>query len=192
VRALGGRLTFDADAFWINWKNIQTLQPLPGSIIVNDGNAGTAISRGAEAEVKYIPVKGVTVGANGAFTQAKFTQTVPTVADNGEPLYYVPKYTATAYGDFSHPIGRGWNGFVGADYQYTAQRLDSNRTPLPAYSILNFHIGLRDPHFRVNVYVNNLANKMAYLGYGNGGYGGPYGFAVNQPRTVGVMFSQTF
>jgi outer membrane receptor protein involved in Fe transport len=192
VRALGGRLTFDADAFWINWKNIQTLQPLPGSIIVNDGNAGTAISRGAEAEVKYIPVKGLTVGANGAFTQAKFTQTVPTIAENGEPLFYVPKYTATAYGDYSHPIGGGWNGFVGADYQYTAERLDTNRTPLPAYSIWNFHVGVRDSHFRANVYVNNLTNKMAYLGYGNGGYGGPYGFAVNQPRTVGVMFSQTF
>ena len=193
VRALGGRLTFDADAFWINWKNIQTLQPvLPGSIVFNDSNAGTALSRGAEAEVKYIPVKGVTVGANGAFTQAKFTQTVPMVAENGEPLFFVPKYTATVYGDLSHPVGRGWNGFVGADYQYTAERLDSNRTPLPAYSIWNFRFGVRDSHFRANVYVNNLTNKMAFLGYGNGGFGAPYGFAVNQPRTVGVMFSQTF
>ena len=193
VRALGGRLTFDADAFWINWKNIQTLQPvLPGSIVLNDSNAGTAISRGTEAEVKYIPVKGVTVGANGAFTQAKFTQTVPMVAEDGESLFFVPKYTATVYGDFSHPVGRGWNGFVGADYQYTAERLDSNRTPLPAYSILNCHVGVRDSHFRMNVYVNNLTDKMAYLGYGNGGFGAPYGFAVNQPRTVGVMFSQTF
>lgn len=192
LRGLQGRLTFDADAFWINWKNIQALQPLPGSIIVNDGNAGSAISRGLEAEVKYIPVSGVTLGANGAFTQAKFTETVPTVSVNGESLFYVPKYTATVYGDFSRSIGKGWSGFFGADYEYTAQRLDENRTPLPAYSVWNAHLGVRDVHYRMNVYVNNLTNKMAYLGYGNGGYGAPYGFAVNQPRTVGIMFSETF
>lgn len=193
LRGLGGRLTFDGDVFWMNWSNIQTLVPLPGSIIVNDGNAGTAISRGAEAEAKWIPVTGLTVGANGAFTQAKFTQTVPGIADNGEPLYYVPKFTATAFGDYSRPIGGGWAGFVGGDYQYTGQRLDENRTPLPAYSIWNFHAGMRNAHYRVNVYVNNLTNKMAYLGYGNGGYGAPtYDFAVNQPRVVGIMLSETF
>jgi outer membrane receptor protein involved in Fe transport len=193
LRGLDGRLTFDGDVFWMNWKNIQTLVPLPGSIIVNDGNGGTALSRGAEAEVKWIPVDGLTVGANGAFTQAKFTQTVPGVAENGEALFYVPKFTATAYGDYSRLVGRGWTGFVGADYQYTGLRLDENLTPLPAYSVWNLHFGVRNAHYRVNVYVNNLTNKMAFLGYGNGGYGAPtYDFAVNQPRVVGVMLSETF
>ncbi len=193
LRGLGGRLTFDGDVFWMNWRNIQTLVPLPGSIIVNDGNAGTALSRGAEADVTWIPLAGVTLGANGAFTQAKFTQTVAGVAENGEPLFYVPRYTATAYGDYSHTVGGGWTGFVGGDYQYTGQRLDENRTSLPAYSICNFHIGIRNAHYRVNVYVNNLTNKMAYLGYGNGGFGAPtYDFAVNQPRIVGVTLSENF
>lgn len=193
LRSLGGRLTFDGDVFWMNWKNIQTLVPLPGSIIVNDGNGGTALSRGAEAEVKWIPVDGLIVGANGAFTQAKFTQTVPGVAENGEALFYVPKFTATAYGDYSRLVGRGWTSYIGADYQYTGLRLDENLTPLPAYSVWNVHLGIRDAHYRVNIYVNNLTNKMAFLGYGNGGYGAPtYDFAVNQPRVVGIMLSETF
>jgi iron complex outermembrane recepter protein len=192
VRSLDGRLTFDADVFWIDWKDIQALVPLPGALGLNDGNGGTALSRGAEAEVKYIPVTGLTVGANGALTEAKFTQTVLPVATNGEPLFYVPKFTATAFADVSKPIGGGWNGYFGADYQYTDERLDLNRTQLPAYSIWNLHTGVRDVHYRVNLYVNNIANKQAYLGYAAGGYGAPYGFAVNQSRTVGIALSQQF
>lgn len=194
IRKLGGRLTIDADAFWINWKNIQALEPLPGTIIVNDGNAGTAVSRGAEFDVAYIPVKGLTIGANGAYTDAKFTESIPLVqVSNGEPLFYIPKYTATVYTDFSRPVGQGWDGFVGADYAYQSDRLDLNRTPLPAYSIWNLRLGVRNPNYRVNFYVKNLTNKLAFLGYENGGYGAPtYDFVVNQPRTVGVTFSETF
>lgn len=46
LRGLSGRLTFDGDVFWMNWSNIQTLVPVPGGVTVNDGNAGTALSRG--------------------------------------------------------------------------------------------------------------------------------------------------
>lgn len=193
LRALDGRLTLTGDVFWINWTNIQTLAPVAGTPFINDGNAGTAISRGAELEVKFIPTQGLTLGANGAFTQAKFTETVPGIANNGQPLYYVPRFTATAYGEYSRAIGAGWNGFFGADYQYTDKELDTNQTPLPVHSIVNAHLGVRDPHYRINLYVNNLTNKMAFVGYENGGFGAPtYDFAVNPPRTVGISFAETF
>jgi iron complex outermembrane recepter protein len=68
-----------------------------------------------------------------------------------------------------------------------------NRTHLPGYSIWNLRLGVRNSNYRVNFYVKNLTNKLAFLGYEIGGYGAPtYDFVVNQPRTVGVTFSETF
>ncbi len=193
VAASSGRLTLDADAFWIDWSNIQTLQPLPGTVIVNDGNAGTAVSRGAEANVAYLALKGFTVGANGAFTNAKFTQSIPLVnVVNGEPLQYVPRYTGTVYADYDRAIAYAWSAFVGGDYQYQSQRLDTNRMPLPGFATWNIHLGVHNPKNRVNLYLNNLTNKQGLLGYGNGGFGAPYDFVVNTPRTVGVTFTQKF
>jgi outer membrane receptor protein involved in Fe transport len=190
---LNGRLTADADVFWINWKNIQALQPVPGSILVVSGNAGTAVSRGAEAAVAYLVAKGLTVGANSAFTDAKFTESIPLVnVINGEPLFYVPRYTDTVYADYERPVAESWSGFVGGDYQYQSQRLDTNRMPLPGFATWNMHLGVHDAKNRVNLYINNLTNKLGLLGYGNGGYGAPYDYVVNTPRTVGITFTQSF
>jgi outer membrane receptor protein involved in Fe transport len=191
LRELQGRLTVDADAFWINWSNIQTLQPVAGKTV--DGNAGTAISRGVETQIDYVVFKGFSVGANSAFTDAHFTQSVPGIGvTNGERLYYVPKWTATAYSEYSRPIVNGWSGFVGGDYQYQSLRFDQLRTPLPAYATWDLHLGTRNDQYRVNFYINNLTNKIGLAGYSNGGYGAPYGFAVNTPRTFGITFAEKF
>jgi iron complex outermembrane receptor protein len=189
LRELEGRLTLDADAYWINWKNIQTLQPVAGKTV--DGNAGTAISRGIEFQIDYVPYRGLTVGANTAYTDARFTEAVPGInVFDGERLYYVPKWTAEAHSDYSMPIGAGLRGFVGGDYQYQSLRYDENRTPLPGYGVWNVHTGLNNDRYRVNLYVNNLTNKIGLLGYNTGGYGAPYGFAVSTPRTFGVTFAE--
>jgi iron complex outermembrane recepter protein len=191
MRELQGRLTVDADAFWINWSNIQTLQPVAGKTV--DGNAGTAISRGVETQIDYVVFKGFSVGANSAFTDAHFTQSVPGIGvTNGERLYYVPKWTATAYSEYSRSIANGWSSFVGGDYQYQSLRFDVNRNPLPAYAIWDIHLGASNDQYRVNFYINNLTNKIGLTGYSNGGYGAPYGFAVNTPRTLGITFAEKF
>jgi outer membrane receptor protein involved in Fe transport len=191
LRELEGRLTIDADAFWINWKNIQTLQPVAGKTV--DGNAGTAISRGIELQTEYIPFRGLTVGGNAAFTDAHFTQSVPGIGvTDGERLYYVPRWTAEAHSDYSHSIGGGLSGFVGAEYQYQSLRYDVLRTPLPGYGVFNLHTGINNDHYRVNLYVNNVTNKIGLVGYSNGGFGAPYGFAISPPRVFGVTFSEKF
>jgi iron complex outermembrane recepter protein len=192
MRELQGRLTLDTDAFWINWSNIQTLQPVQGFTV--DGNAGTAVSRGVEAQIDYVVFRGLSVGMNSSFTDAHFTQSVLSIdVTDGERLYYVPKWTATAYSEYSRPVAGGWSGFAGGDYQYQSQRLDINRNPLPSYSICNVHFGLRNDRYRANFYVNNLTNKIALTGSNGGRAGGaPYGFVINTPRTFGVTVALKF
>ena len=87
----GNRFTVDADAFYIDWDNIQAALPIPGTPFLVNGNSGTAHSRGVELQAALVPLPGVTVGLNGAYTDAIFTQTVPGVVIAGDTLTYVPE-----------------------------------------------------------------------------------------------------
>jgi outer membrane receptor protein involved in Fe transport len=193
VKALQGRFSADAAAFWIDWSNIQTLEPIPNSFYVINGNAGTAISRGIELQSAYVPLPGLTFGANAAFVDAHFTQTVPGVVENGQALTYVPKWSGATYAEYSRPIGNGWNAVAAGDYQYQGNRLDTYRTYLPAYSLWNARAGVRNNRWQFNLYVKNLTDKEVPVG-SNGGGGGllPYYFVMQTPRTVGVLFTQRF
>ena len=193
AKGLQGRFTADIAAFWIDWSNIQSLQPIPNSFFVINGNSGTAISRGVELQSAYLPLPGLTLGANASFDQAYFTQTVPGVVENGQVLTYVPKWNGAAYAEYSRPLGNGWNGLVAADYQYQGNRLDTYRVYLPAYSLWDARAGVRNDRWQFTLYVKNLTNKEVPVGT-NGGGGGllPEYYVMQTPRTVGVTFTQKF
>jgi outer membrane receptor protein involved in Fe transport len=193
LKGLNGRLTLDADAFWINWSNIQALQVVPGTPFVVNGNAGTAISRGIELQGAFIPVRGLTVGANGAYTDAHFTDTVPYVANDGNSLSFVPRFSGSAYSEYSRSIGHGWNAVVEGDYQYQGFRVDTYRQPLPGFGVWNGRAGVRDAHWQANFYVRNLTNKYGRAGSnGSGSFPLPDYFVIETPRTYGLSFIQKF
>jgi outer membrane receptor protein involved in Fe transport len=188
-----GRLTVDADAFWINWSNIQALQVVPGTPFAVNGNAGTAISRGVELQAAYIPLRGLTVGANGAYTDAHFTDTVPFVANDGNSLSYVPRFSGSAYSEYSRGIGHGWNAVFEGEYEYEGFRVDTYRTPLPGYGVWNARAGVRNEHWQVNFYVRNLTGKYGRAGSNSAGSAPlPDYFVIETPRTYGVSLVQKF
>jgi iron complex outermembrane recepter protein len=192
-KGLDGRLTLDADAFWINWSNIQALQLVPGTPFAVNGNAGTAISRGVELQGAYIPIRGLTVGTNGAYTDAHFTDTVPLVANDGNSLSFVPRFSGSAYTEYMRAIGHGWNAVMEGDYQYEGFRVDTYRTPLPGFGVWNARVGVRDPHWEVNFYVRNLTDKYARAGSNSSGsFPLPDYFVIETPRTYGLSFIQKF
>jgi iron complex outermembrane recepter protein len=199
VTALDGRLTVDADLFWINWNNIQELIEIGHN--TTDGNGGHALSRGVELLATYVPITGLSLRGNIAYTDAFFkdaggelaTPTVP-----GQRLSYVPELKGTLSADYSWPV---WNyqANVGGDWSYTGNQYDNNGFPnvlLPSFSVFNARAGVKWDNYTFNFYVKNVADKRAIVG--DGGYLPPiygiYPFTVfvNQPRTVGVQFSQHF
>jgi iron complex outermembrane receptor protein len=198
VRALGGRLTFSSDAYVINWSNIQTL--IVVGIYNTDGNAGTAQSKGGEFEATYVPFDGLTLRANTAYTNARFTETSATAnITDGERLAYVPEWTRTVSVDYMLPFGLPfgtWKPEVGGEYVYRSSQLDISLPPiaLPGYSTFGLHAGVHfDDKQSLRFYVNNLANNRGIVGSGgNLGYGIPYGVVYQQPVTFGLMFSQKF
>jgi outer membrane receptor protein involved in Fe transport len=192
LRAVQERLHLDLAGFWINWTHIQALQPVGNDVLV-DGNAGTARSQGVELETQYSLREGLDIGANGAFTKARFTESVPLAnITAGESLQYVPRWTTTAFSSYSRPIGRGWRIQADGDFQYQSTRVDLNRTALGTFSLWNARVALSDARFRVTASIKNIANRQAFLGYGGDGFKELYGFAVNPPRTIGLSFAQSF
>ncbi len=190
IRALGERLSLDADGFWIDWTNIQSLVYI--GQFNTDGNGGGARSRGLELQADYVLITGLVVGLNAAYTDAIFTETINSFV-NGERLFQVPKYTATLTADYNFPLKHDWTADLGGDYAYVASELDTTNHPLPPYGILNLHAGAERGPYRLNLYVKNATNRRAYIGdFGYFADEPPYTVVVYRPLTVGVMFSQSF
>jgi iron complex outermembrane recepter protein len=199
LTALGGRLTVDTDLFWIDWNNIQTLIAIPSATgeSTTQGNGGHALSRGAEIQATYVPIAGLSLRGNLAYTDAFFKDaaSVVPITFPGQRLYYVPELKGGLSGDYTWPIGN-YQVNVGGDWSYTGDQYDLQNTYLiPSYSLFNARAGVKWGNYNVNFYARNVADKRAIVG--DGGrfpmfptY--PLEAYVNQPRTVGVQFSQHF
>ncbi|WP_447763537.1 TonB-dependent receptor [Sphingopyxis panaciterrae] len=193
VKALDGRLTFDVDAYRIDWSDIQTLVYF--GFFNTVGNGGKARSEGGEIQATFEPVKGLTLTANGGYTKARFTEDAPEVAvTKGLPIYYVPKWTGTVGANYSWELAGGTKANIGADYAYRSSQLDATRFRLPGYSILNVRAGVKTDDFGVNFYVKNLTNKRALVGTSQGYYEffNPFVVVVNEPRSYGITLTQNF
>jgi outer membrane receptor protein involved in Fe transport len=192
IRGLDDRLSLEFDGFLIDWSNIQTLERVGTSN--TDGNAGTARSRGLELQVDYVAAKGLTVGANAAYTDARFTQAnVALRILDGDRLFFVSKWTTAAYTEYSTPISAKWSIMAGGDYQYRSDRLDQNRFVLPGYATVNLHAGLRNDVNTISFYVRNLADERGLIGSSSASLAYPsYTFLVTAPRSYGMTFTQKF
>ena len=191
AKALDGKLTFDADAFWINWSDIQTLVYI--GRFNTDGNGGHAVSRGLELQSSYTPVRGLTFNLSGAWTDAFFKSTDPSVnVVAGQRLFFVPELQGSVGADYGWTMGR-YRADVGADWNYTGNEYDITNFLLPSYSLVNVHTGLKWGDFSLELFVKNATDKRAFVG-DEGFYPGfpPWTVVVNQPRTVGLSFNQRF
>jgi iron complex outermembrane receptor protein len=101
ARSLGGRLTTDLSAFYIDWKDIQ-LNFFNGTTTII-GNAGNARSKGIEFETSYIPVRGLTIAANAAYTDAYISSLIAGAqggAAVGDRLPFDSTWTAALRADY--------------------------------------------------------------------------------------------
>ena len=192
TKALDGKLTVDVDAFWIDWKNIQTLIDVGDGFLVQ-GNGGAAVSRGGEAQIVVEPVRNLTLNAGLAYTDAHYKDPNPGLDINvGDPIQFVPKFTASLQTNYSWALTDRLQAFTGADYRYRSSELDAIAFRLPAFGQWGLHAGADYGGTRVNLYVINLADKRGLLGYTGGGnaVGDAFRYAVTPPRTIGISVTQ--
>jgi len=203
---LGGKLTANAAAYRIDWKNRQT------SAITADGlysfitNAGKARIQGVELEVAARPINGLSLTGSIGYTDAQLTQdqaNANILVDgstglDGDALPNVPDLTAAASASYTWPLSvAGLNGLVRADYAYTGEMTSAFRPTYVYYdrfgsfSTVNLRAGVEGDGWGVYAFVSNLTNadgvmnKNSGVGYQDLLYGLP-------PRTIGVNAKRSF
>jgi outer membrane receptor protein involved in Fe transport len=198
---LDQRMSLDVDAFYIDWSKVQLTSTVSGIGFL--GNGGKAISQGLEANWQFHPARGVTLWSNATYTDARLARDNPpgsVYGLKGDPLPYVPKWSANLGLDYNFPMG-GWSGFVGGNFSYIGRRaaefnqIPAPRVHLPAYNNINLYAGANIGAWTVRLYAKNLANRHGITSVWPetlNPVGSPYNATVQTPRTFGMSASVDF
>lgn len=204
----GKLLTYDVSAFWIDWKNIQ-LNAIAAAGFSYYLNADSARSRGLEATVGLRPARGLSIDANGTYTDAKLTSNLPAstattiypLGADGDRLPFVPKFSANLSVQQDFSISEELNGYVGLTYSYQGERLSGLINPggrprisIPSYSNLDLRAGISlTQGWQLNAYVRNVFGEHGIVTASNNSGALRYPTVTFiQPRTVGFTVSGAF
>jgi iron complex outermembrane receptor protein len=194
------RLTVDAAGFYIKWKDIQQ------EILLSCGfqytaNAGAAESKGGELEIRARPIDPLEISLGAGYQDATITeQGAGSPQQVGSPIYQVPNWTGNGAISYTTQITSDWKLIGGTDYSYIGRSYSGNNNSKdprlrPSYRLINARFALSHDKFEVALVGKNLGNEVANLGDSRSIAaevpGRPRLF-VNQPRTIGLDFTQRF
>jgi iron complex outermembrane receptor protein len=197
---LDHRVTFDAAAFYIDWKNIQQ------EILLSCGfqytaNAGAAVSKGGEMEIRARPLQPLEFSMGLGYQNAKITQSSAASPQQvGSPIYQVPDWTANTSVTYTVPLTGEWVFVGGADWSYIGRSYSGNNDPAdprerPSYRLINARLAIARGPLEIAFVGKNLADDLTNLGDNRSIAaevpGRPRLF-VKQPRTLGIEVRQSF
>ncbi len=177
------RLRFDADVFFMNWKDIQADysigQNTAGgvSFITGIANAASARSYGFETEVTALVAAGLTLGAGAGYDRAYYIRYpnaetgIGTQADlSGATLPNSPKWTAHADGQYQHALGDDGSGFVRVEWIYKGGIVPDQNAEfhtgfpwdVPSYNLVNLRAGYTRGNVTVTAFDENVFNRKYY------------------------------
>ncbi|MDT9600612.1 TonB-dependent receptor [Sphingosinicella rhizophila] len=200
-RLLDGRASVELSIFRIDWDDIQIIRR--GATANYFGNGGTARSQGVELTTALSPVRGLNLGFNMAYTDAKLTEDIigsdvigdPPIALDGDPLPTVSKWTSSVTVDKEFPLSNGWMIRTGGGLRFIGPRntyfaSDAlNNTRLRSSVMLDLNAAISTGRWQFRIFAKNLTDERAYMG-GQGT--GIFLANIYQPRTIGLSLDTTF
>jgi outer membrane receptor protein involved in Fe transport len=195
---LNGALSVDADAFLINWKNIQLDLQHAGYDYLT--NAGDARSKGVELQVTARPARSWSLGGQLTYTDSHLTTTTPGVGTQGDRVPFVPRISASGFVEYHAALGRLGAGLARLDVQRVGTAYtgfgSANNFVYGGYTITNVRVGTDIDGSDIALYAKNLFDERARLFADpyQGGYPGvdPVAYTIVRPRTVGIEVSHKF
>jgi iron complex outermembrane receptor protein len=165
-------LSFDADVFDIEWRDIQLLE-LVNNFNIN-GNGGRANSKGFEGNVTWQPIDRLTLNLNGSYIDAALSSPAPGVGGfTGNPLPNSPRWSGSLNGDYEFLPLDEFTPFVGASLHYIGIRGggfgSGNEISLPGYATFDVHVGVGWDRWSVELYGKNLNDAKGIEAFGPGG-----------------------
>ena len=212
-----GRVTFNASAYYIDWKDVQTRLLLDCSYFFTD-NKGRITSKGLELETMVKVSPEITLSASGSINNSKAKGNIPTVgAFDGDRTPYFPKYTAAVMAFYDAPVGAG-SIHLQASYQYQSKQFtrfnnfatvynsttgalttngaSSTFAVIPETNNVSASITYDHGPFEIGLFGNNLTNGVKITDIGRATYYKLYqaGDRVNyaRPRTIGLRAKMKF
>ncbi len=200
TRSLDGRLTVNAAAYYIKWKDVQQGETLPCSYQITE-NAGAAVVKGGELEMQSLIAAHLQLGLGVGYTHAVLDADAPNLGGlRGEQLENVPLWNGNASAKLFFAVQPGYPAFLRADAQYVGRSYPFFDHSDPAtyqgdYAILDLRAGLGHGAWELNVFCTNALDKQAALSdFLSDNYSAPNRVRMftNQPRTTGLSLSWQF
>jgi outer membrane receptor protein involved in Fe transport len=197
---LDHHFTAELSVFHIDWRKIQ-LQAVIGGLN-QFVNGGTARSDGVEWNFAYLPINGLTLNFNGAYTHAYLTQATPASVNGevGDRLPAVPLVASAVSAEYERSLFGDYSGFAGADWRFTGSRYSNftavgPRQNMPSFNIFDLRAGVKTRAWTFALYAKNVGNRVA-INYVqpealSGGLG-PQSAVLYAPRTVGATITADF
>jgi iron complex outermembrane receptor protein len=194
---INGTTTFDASAFYYDYKDYQAFVQLGvNQTVINL----PATAYGLEAEINSRPVTGLTLqlGLSALSSNVEDIVLPDTVTHVEHDLPQTPNFSGNALARYEFPLGGGVAS-VQADVQYSAKFcftvLCAPVEKEAAYSVANARIGYAagDGRWSVAAFVDNLANE-AYRVYAfdSSLFAGVVAGVYGKPRTYGLTATWRF
>jgi iron complex outermembrane recepter protein len=204
---LNRRLTVNFTPYLLDWSDMQirVMVPICRSFFIQ--NAGKARVYGAELETAWQATESLnfTVGLGYADARLEGDQPLqqgPLVdGRDGDPIPYTPDFTGKLGVQYQAPLSfLPADLMVRTDWAYTGssktQFRDTNPTQrvMPAYSIVDFHIGLvGHSGWRTTLFVKNAFNDLSDVSrYGSATLGSGDFVFTHRPREIGLAVSKDF
>ena len=198
---LDGKLSFDLDAFYIDWSDIQLLTVIASTGV--DINGGSARSEGFEWDTSWQPIENLSLGFSGAYVDAALTEDTPAIVGGvkGDALPFAPKWSGTLDGDYRLPLDSGWTPYVGATVHYIGGResdfqAGGPQVELPSYTTVQARLGVDWENWEAELYGKNLTDARGFTYFSASGTSAASGNAASvsviMPRTFGVLLRAKF
>jgi outer membrane receptor protein involved in Fe transport len=205
ARLAGGRLTINADYYYIKWQNVQQSMN-QGCGYTNTQNLADATSSGPEVEVNAVLTPEVRLGLGGAINHTSFSSIKPeflALANSSQitipsAILNVPKYTLTSSLAWQHPLEHNHRLMLRLSDSWVGRSNDISftQTTLPAYHLTALRAGVHSDIWSVTAFMNNIFDKRAMLSTNTTAFDWVIPsltrVATNQPRTVGIEADYRF
>ncbi len=205
------RVTLNVDGYWTVLTGLQAnIYPVNGakSYLTNVGNIR---ARGVEAEAVWQVLTGLSLAANGAYNDARYTSYAnapcpvggPASCNlTGRPVYESPRWVGNLTGQYQFDYDDRTRPYVLVQYSYRAGVFgtvdDGPYTRVPSYSLVNARIGssLSAGRYDLAFWVNNLTDKRYFETLGTASIPGASAFGVSgllgPRRTYGATLRASF
>ena len=197
TQTANGLVAFDAAAFFLDWKDLQTGAAFSNGI---NGlvNAGTAESKGFEAALFLHPMSGLNIGANFAYTDSKCTETTAFCTD-GDRLPNIPKAAGALTADYNFPVSGSARAHLGGALRFVGHRISDVESsplaiPVDSYTTLDLNASVTfRGKWTLRAYARNLTDSegriTSNMSTPNPGF---IGTVPVQPRTLGLAVDVAF